>query len=93
MVTCKQCLVERDQKDFYHQNICYECVYKNKTRYFDKRNPKLNTAKSFCKICAKQLEYKVDSYCSKECAKSGKDIHNKNYWTRKCNAPKVRWKN
>ena len=88
---CNQCQQDKDVKDFQNSNICYKCIFKNKYHPPDKE---IVSEHKLCKICKNQIPtsrliYWKASYCSDECAKSGKNLHNKNYWVRNCCAPKV----
>lgn len=84
---CDQCLEEKSNKDFYGSRTCYKCIYKNKTSFIQKSNCQIKQ----CKLCKNTIPEGNFAYCSDECAKKGKELHNKNYWIHNCNAPKVKW--
>ena len=86
---CKQCEMDYECKDFYKSDICYKCIYKNKISIFSKYVRKFK----LCRICKSKIPSGKDVYCSQECAKEGKIRKDKEYWIRKCCAPKVNWKN
>lgn len=85
---CKRCEKERRIKDFYKSDVCYKCVYEKKISLFSKYVIKFK----LCKICKSKVPSHKDVYCSDECAKEGKSRKDKEYWIRKCLAPKVNWK-
>lgn len=88
---CHQCQGDKTEKDFLKSDICYSCVYKNKLSLLTKKDiPEIKN----CKICKhtipnSRLIYWKACYCSEQCAKRGKELHNKNYWVRNCHAPKI----
>jgi len=89
---CDSCKRDRLVNDFINnQNICYQCVYKEKlTKTLENRTEKLPK----CRTCGKQVIHKKELkqrqrsvFCSQECALTGHKKLTKNYWCRK--VPKV----
>ena len=90
---CDQCKEDRTEKEFFKSTICYKCTYKNKMLICSDNL----TKKKLCKICKNEIPkekavYRKAAYCSNECAKQGKYIHNHTYWVRKCNVPKIHYR-
>ena len=86
---CKQCLIDRIEKDFYNSDVCYKCIYKKKMQSIQKISRKMK----LCRICKIQVPLGKDVYCSEKCAYEGKLKKDKEYWFHKCVAQKISWKN
>ena len=88
---CHQCQRDRKETDFFKSSICYSCTFKNKMTSLVNKDVKEIKKCKICKdtIPASRLIYWKACYCSEECARRGKELHNKNYWVRKCQAPKI----
>lgn len=69
---CQECAIEKDDKDFYKENICYKCQYYSKT--------KNKTKQRKCVICDQLLDQFRFKYCGTECAKKGRAITRDQYW-------------
>lgn len=70
---CKNCNTERELSDFFGKEICYKCEYKRKKKEIRKFIK--------CKVCNGVLPPGRWTYCSRECARIGKN-RNK-HWTTK----------
>ena len=85
MKFCENCKKEKTDTDFYKENICYRCQYRQKVQA-------QKTKTKLCKICYNPLGKGKSAYCSDKCLYVAKTIHNHTYWLRKCTAPKISWK-
>lgn len=83
---CKECLKDRDNKDFIaSQKVCYKCIYNKKIN--KNKNNKKETNK--CRICGNNIIFDESIkqrhrtiFCSEQCAIAGHKHHCRNYWTR-----------
>ena len=85
MKKCLKCFVYKNDKDFYEENICYPCQYREKKGYGKEVSKKL------CKHCDNEITGYRRTFCSDVCAEEGKRNQDTNYWTRKINAQKTIW--
>ena len=86
MKKCSICLKDKEDGDFYHENMCFHCQYLEKLKSQKKY-------KKVCKVCEGTLGKGKSAYCSDKCHYIAKTMYNHSYWLRKCTAPKISWKN
>lgn len=71
MRLCPQCNQMREEHDYHGKDICYKCVYFEKTREEKKRK---------CLMCENLVPKGRWRYCGKECAAKGEIEMDNNYW-------------
>jgi hypothetical protein len=78
------CNIDRPIEDFLGKPECFKCGYAKKLK-------ELKTKKR-CKICKTLIQKGRWKFCSKECAKEGKNIQDREYWTSNLKGEKNKWK-
>lgn len=80
---CPECKRKFPKEDFFWKDTCYKCQYAEKLKVLKTLKP--------CRICKKMIPRGRWTFCSKECAKEGKDYQNKTYWTSNIKCEKTKW--
>jgi len=73
---CLVCKIDRNSKDYYKSNICYKCLYIEKTNVTHKKE-------KTCKVCCEKLPHGRWVFCSDMCAEKNKYED----WTRSIKFP------